>query len=63
MSMMSQMNNSSRLTEAKPLSAAATAPNGILQSILNQIPVSTAAEGWHNILFSSEFSPWSHPLS
>ena len=48
MSMMSQMNNFSRLTEAKPLSAAVIAPNSILQHILDQIPVSAAA-GWHSI--------------
>lgn len=57
MSMMSRMNNFSQLTEARPLAAALSAPDGILQDILDQIPVSSGSEGWKTIGFSAEYSP------
>ncbi len=39
MSMMSDMNNFSQLTEEKTLATAVAAPCGVLQQVLGQIPV------------------------
>lgn len=55
MSMMSRMNNFSRLTESKPLSAKCTAENAVLQGVLDQIP-GRGSDGWQKLVFTSEYS-------
>ena len=54
---MSDMNNFSQLTEAKPFGCVVTVQNRILQNVLEQIPVQNGKPGWQKVLFASEYSP------
>ena len=59
MTMMSSMNNFSRLTEGKFLSPDCAVENPVLREVIRKIP--TSEGGWQHLRFTSACSPEIHP--